>query len=172
VVGPRVLDGDGKLQLSARREVSLVSGLFGRTSLLTRLFPSSSLVKGQFPAVVAAEEPVEVDWVSGACMALRRRILDEIGGLDERFFMYFEDADLCRRAREAGWSVFYLPTVRVHHEAGGSSKSRPKAVWRLHKSAFLYHRKHGRHGPLGLYSLLVLAGLTVRALLKLATPAH
>jgi len=168
VVGTRVLDADGRLQLSARREVSFVSGLFGRTSLLTRLFPKSALVKDQFPAVVAAGAPVEVDWVSGACMVLRRRMLDEVGPLDERFFMYFEDADLCKRAREAGWRVFYLPTVEVRHAAGGSTKSRPAAVWRLHKSAFLYHRKHGRHGPLGLYSLAVLAGLAARALLKLA----
>jgi GT2 family glycosyltransferase len=167
VVGPRVLDADGKLQLSARREVSLVSGLFGRTSLLTRLFPSSLLVKGQFPAVTAAGEPVAVDWVSGACMVLRRQMLDKVGLLDERFFMYFEDADLCRRAREAGWLVFYLPGVSIRHEAGGSSRNVPRAVWRLHKSAFLYHRKHGNHGPLNLYSLAILAGLAARALLKL-----
>jgi GT2 family glycosyltransferase len=169
VVGTRILDADGGLQLSARREVSFVSGLFGRTSLLTRLFPKSSLVRGQFPAVAAAGAPVEVDWVSGACMALRRRMLDEIGPFDTRFFMYFEDADLCKRAREAGWRVFYLPAVEVRHAAGGSTKSRPAAVWRLHKSAFLYHRKHGRHGPLNAYSLVVLAGLTARALLKLAS---
>jgi len=169
VVGTKVLDADGRLQLSARREVSFVSGLFGRTSILTRLFPKSSLVRGQFPAVVAAGAPVTVDWVSGACMVLRRRMLDEIGPFDTRFFMYFEDADLCKRAREAGWRVFYLPAVEVRHAAGGSTKSRPAAVWRLHKSAFLYHRKHGRHGPLNVYSLVVLAGLTARALLKLVS---
>jgi GT2 family glycosyltransferase len=167
VVGAKVLDADGRLQLSARREVSFVSGLFGRTSVLTRLFPKSALVRGQFPAVAATSAPTEVDWVSGACMALRRRMLEEIGAFDTRFFMYFEDADLCKRAREAGWKVFYLPSVEVRHAVGGSTKSRPTAVWRLHKSAFLYHRKHGRHGPLNLYSLVVLAGLAARALLKL-----
>ena len=100
-------------------------------------------------------------------MALRRRVVQEIGLLDERFFMYFEDADLCRRAREAGWSVYYLPRVEVTHQAGGSTRSRPRAIWRLHKSAFIYHRKHGDHGPLNLYSLLVLIGLSGRALAKL-----
>jgi N-acetylglucosaminyl-diphospho-decaprenol L-rhamnosyltransferase len=169
VAGPKILDDDGTLQLSARREVSMISGVFGRTSLLTRLFPRSALVKSQFPAVVEASVPTSVDWVSGACMALRRRVLEEIGPLDERFFMYFEDADLCRRAREAGWSVYYLPHVEVVHTAGGSTRSRPRAIWRLHKSAFLYHRKHGDHGPLNLYSLLVLLGLSGRALAKLAT---
>ncbi len=91
--------------------------------------------------------------------------------MDERFFMYFEDADLCRRAREAGWLVYYLPQVEVLHHTGASSLNRPKAIWDLHRSAFLYHRKHGPHGPLGLYSLLVLVGLTGRALVRLATSA-
>lgn len=167
VAGPRVLDSDGTLQLSARKEISVVSGLLGRTSLLTRLFPKSSLVKDQFPAVTQWTRPVAVDWISGACMVVRREAIEEIGAFDERFFMYFEDADFCRRAREAGWLVYYQPEIEVVHQAGGSSRSRPRAIWLLHKSAFLYHRKHGSHGPLSLYSLLVLFGLTVRALAKL-----
>lgn len=168
VAGPRVLDAVGELQLSARREISLVSGLLGRTSALTRLFPKSSLVKSQFPAVTKQSHPAAVDWVSGACMVVRRPLLQEVGAFDERFFMYFEDADLCRRAREAGWLVYYLPEVEVVHQTGGSSHSRPRAIWLLHKSAFLYHRKHGAHGPLDLYSAAVLLGLTARALAKLA----
>jgi N-acetylglucosaminyl-diphospho-decaprenol L-rhamnosyltransferase len=167
VAGPRIVDADGRLQLSARKELSMVSGLLGRTSLLTRLFPKSSLVREQFPAITEWRRPTAVDWVSGACMIVRRSALEEIGGLDERFFMYFEDADLCRRAREAGWSVFYLPHVEVVHEAGGSSHDRPRAIWDLHKSAFLYHRKHGAHGPLNLYSFFVLVGLAGRSLAKL-----
>jgi GT2 family glycosyltransferase len=91
--------------------------------------------------------------------------------MDERFFMYFEDADLCRRAREAGWLVYYLPQVEVLHHTGASSRSKPRAVWNLHKSAFLYHRKHGPHGPLQLYSLAVAFGLFARALAKLVASA-
>jgi GT2 family glycosyltransferase len=101
-------------------------------------------------------------------MVVRRETLRDVGHLDERFFMYFEDADLCRRARVAGWLVYYLPHVEIVHQTGASSRSRPKAIWLLHKSAFLYHRKHGAHGPLNLYSLLVLLGLTGRAFAKLA----
>ncbi|WP_166178198.1 glycosyltransferase family 2 protein [Rubrobacter tropicus] len=171
VAGPRILDADGELQLSARREISLLSGLLGRTSLLTRLFPKSPLVKNQFPALEELADPTKVDWVSGACMAVRRETLRDISPLDERFFLYFEDADLCRRAREAGWPVFYLPDVEVLHQTGGSSRSKPKAIWLLHKSAFLYHRKHGPHGPMSLYSAVILAGLAARALAKLLTSA-
>jgi len=89
--------------------------------------------------------------------------------MDERFFMYFEDADLCRRARQRGWLVYYLPQVEILHHSGASSANRPRAIWDLHKSAFLYHRKHGPRGPLGLYSLPILVGLAGRAFIRLTT---
>ena len=168
VVGPKIVGFEGEVQLTARKELSFLSGILGRTSLLTRLFPNNPLVKRLFPAAEKLTGPTAVDWIAGTCMAVRRRTLEEIGGMDERFFMYFEDADLCRRAREAGWLVYYLPQIEVSHHSGASSRSKPRAVWNLHKSAFLYHRKHGPHGPLGLYSLLTLAGLAARALAKLA----
>ena len=171
VAGPRIVDGEGNLQLSARKELGFVSGFLGRTSLLTRLFPKNSLVRRFFPAAQKLSDPVVVDWVSGACMVIRSRTIEEIGPMDERFFMYFEDADLCRRAREAGWLVYYLPQVEVLHHTGASSHSKPRAVWNLHKSAFLYHRKHGPHGPLQLYSLAVAFGLFARALAKLVASA-
>lgn len=167
IAGPKIVDGEGRLQLSARRELSFASGLLGRTSLLTRLFPKNPLVRRLFPATEKLTGPRKVDWVSGACMLLRRRTLEEIGLMDERFFMYFEDADLCRRAREAGWLVYYLPQVEIFHHTGASTRARPRAIWNLHKSAFLYHRKHGPYGPLQLYSLLTLLGLCARALAKL-----
>jgi GT2 family glycosyltransferase len=168
VVGPKIVGFEGDVQLTARKELSFLSGILGRTSLLTRLFPKNPLVKRLFPAAEKLTGPTAVDWIAGTCMAVRRRTLEEIGGMDERFFMYFEDADLCRRAREAGWLVYYLPQIEVSHHSGASSGDRSRAIWNLHKSAFLYHRKYGPHGPLGLYSLLTLAGLIGRALVKLA----
>ena len=171
VAGPRIVDGEGNLQLSARKELGFISGILGRTSLLTRLFPKNPLVGRYFPAAQKLSSPTVVDWVSGACMIIRSRTIEEIGPMDERFFMYFEDADLCRRAREAGWLVYYLPQVEVLHHTGASSRSKPRAIWNLHKSAFLYHRKHGPRGPLHLYSLLVAIGLFTRALAKLVASA-
>jgi N-acetylglucosaminyl-diphospho-decaprenol L-rhamnosyltransferase len=167
IFGPKIVDSEGHLQLSARREISALSGFLGRTSVLTRLFPKSTIVKSQFPVVTDQSHPTSVDWVSGACMIVRRATLGDVGPLDDRFFMYFEDADLCRRARAAGWLVYYLPHVEIVHQTSASSRSKPKAIWLLHKSAFLYHRKHGVHGPFGAYSAMVLTGLTLRALAKL-----
>ena len=168
IAGPRILDPYGNLQLSARREVSFVSGILGRTSFLTRLFPESAVVRDMFPAAGNLSGPTGVDWVSGACMVIRRDTMDETGGMDERFFMYFEDADLCRRSRGAGRPVYYLPQVEVLHLTGASSHSKATAIRRLHKSAFLYHRKYDRHGPFDLYSFLVFLGLCARTLAKLA----
>jgi N-acetylglucosaminyl-diphospho-decaprenol L-rhamnosyltransferase len=169
VAGTRVMDTKGNLQLTARKELSLVSGLLGRTSLLTRLFPKNPLVRHLFPAAQKLTGPTPVDWVSGTCMTVRRQTLEEIGPMDERFFMYFEDTDLCRRAREAGWLVYYLPQIEIFHHSGASSQNRTRAIWDLHKSAFIYHRKYGPYGPLGLYSLLVFVGLAGRVLTRLAT---
>jgi GT2 family glycosyltransferase len=167
VAGTRIVDADGNLQLTARKELSFISGLLGRTSLLTRFFPQNLLVRRLFPAAEKLAGPTTVDWVSGTCMIIRRRTLEEIGLLDERFFMYFEDADLCRRVWEAGWLVYYLPQVEILHHSGVSTRE-PRYIWYFHKSAFLYHRKHGSHGPLSLYSLLALVGLVGRALTRLA----
>jgi GT2 family glycosyltransferase len=168
VAGTKIVDAEGNLQLSARKELSFISGLLGRTSLLTRLFPKNPLVKRLFPAAKQPSGPTKVDWVSGACMVLRRQTLEEIGLLDERFFMYFEDADVCRRAWETGWLVYYLPQVEILHHSGVSTR-KPRYIWYFHKSAFLYHRKHGPHGPLQLYSLLALLGLGLRALARLGS---
>ena len=170
IVGPGIVETNGELQRSARREVGALSGLISRTSLLTRLFPESRFVRDQFPEA-GPEGFAVVDWVSGACLAVRRRVLEEVGPLDGRFFMYFEDADLCRRAREVGWEIGYLPRLKVLHHTGASSRNRPRAVWLLHRSAFLYHLKHGPSGPLGLYNAVIFLGLCARALIRLAAPA-
>jgi N-acetylglucosaminyl-diphospho-decaprenol L-rhamnosyltransferase len=167
VAGPRVVDNEGNLQLTARKELGFASGLLSRTSLLTRLLPRNPLVRHLFPAAEKLSGPTRVDWVSGTCMIIRRQTLEEIGLLDERFFIYFEDADLCRRAREAGWLVYYLPQIKVLHHGAASTYGKARYIWYLHKSAFLYHRKHGPHGPMNLYSFLVLLGLSGRALAKL-----
>lgn len=168
IAGPKIVETDGSIQRSARRELGPLAGIAGRTSLVARLFPKSRLARSQFLFAEELPEPAPADWVSGACMVLRRKMLDEIGPLDERFFMYFEDADICKRAWQHGWEVRYLPHVEVLHHTGGSSRNRIGAILRFHKNAFLYHRKHGPYGPLHLYTALTAAGLAARTLAKLA----
>ena len=89
--------------------------------------------------------PRQVDWVLGACLMIRRALIDRIGLLDERFFFYFEEVDWCRRATQAGWSVAYLPTVEAVHLGGRSVAHDPaRLATEYRKSQRRFYRKH--HG--------------------------
>ncbi|MBI3958806.1 MAG: glycosyltransferase family 2 protein [Chloroflexi bacterium] len=89
----------------------------------------------------AVTEPLTVDWVSGACLCVRREVIEQIGGLDENFFLYFEDVDWCRRMRLAGWRVVYNPRVQVVHLGGQSQPARRVANRQYGESLRLYYRK-------------------------------
>jgi GT2 family glycosyltransferase len=142
VVGPVVLDPSGSLQESARGDPTILTGLFGRTSLLSRLFPDLPVVKrnlAALPLSKSEEASHKVDWVSGACMLLRREAVDGVGGLDEGYFLYWEDADICRRLRQAGWQVRYTTVATVVHDVGQSSRNAKALANReFHRSAYRY----------------------------------
>jgi GT2 family glycosyltransferase len=143
VVGPRILNADGSVQPSARRFPDVTTGLGGRMSFLTRIAPDNWLSKRNLEWS-RASEPVEVDWVSGACTMIRRSAFDQVGGFDDRFFLYWEDADLCRRLLTAGHRTFYVPTVAaVHAGARSSRQAASRSIVAFHRSAFRYYWKHG-----------------------------
>ena len=146
IVGPRILNPDGSVQGSARGDPNMFTGLFGRTTLLRRLLPMLSVSKRN---VVSAEpagsdgETVVVDWLSGACMLARRDALEKVNGFDERYFLYWEDADLCRRLRDAGYQVRYLPgATAIHIVAHSSQRAQSVAIRAFHESAYLYYSTH------------------------------
>ena len=151
IVAPRIEDEDGGIQGNARGDPTLLTGLFGRTTLLTRLFPRSRVARRnvRLDLAQAGTSSVEVDWVSGACMMVRRAAWDTVGGFDERYFMYWEDADLCRRLRARGFTVRYVPAARVTHRVGGSSDgARSLAVRAFHRSAYVYYSMHVARNPI------------------------
>ena len=111
-------------------------------SFLTRIAPDNWLSKRNLDWS-RASEPVEVDWVSGACVMIRRSAFEQVGGFDEGFFLYWEDADLCRRLLTAGHRTFYVPTVEAVHAGSGSSRhAASRAIVAFHRSAFRYYWKH------------------------------
>lgn len=169
IMGPRILDPDGTVQDSARAFPHLLTGLFGRSSLATRWFPSNWLTRRNL--VTKASDgitPMEVDWVSGACMVVRRKTLDEVGLLDERFFMYWEDADWCRRMWEGGWKVVYFPKACIVHHVGGSSRTvRIRSLVEFHRSAYRLFANYAR-GPQRLLKPLVLWVLALRLFVLLS----
>ena len=147
VVGPRVLNEDGTVQASARRFPGLSTTFAGRSSWLTRHFPNNWFSRWNLPSR-AADAPAAVDWLAGSCFMTRRSVFDTLGGLDETFFLYWEDADYCRRAADAGWERIYLPTVSVRHAGGRSAASnRASSIRAFHESAYHLYAKHA--GPLG-----------------------
>lgn len=143
VAGLQLLNEDGSLQLSCRRFPSFSQALFSRYSLLTTLFPRNRFSRAYLMTDIQRDAIQDVDWVSGACLFIRRELLDRIGPLDERFFMYSEDVDYCFRAWEAGYRVTYLPFAKVVHLIGQSSRrKRFMTVWERHKSMYRFYKKH------------------------------
>ena len=169
VAGPQILNEDGSVQGSARGNPTLFTGLFGRSTLLTRLFPRSKLALRNVrtdPDRVARGVSFTVDWVSGACFMARRETLAGVGGFDERYFLYWEDADLCRRLRNAGHTIRYVPTATVVHSGGVSSRgARTLATQAFHESAYTYYATHVARSPIARAVARVL--LTVRCRWKL-----
>jgi GT2 family glycosyltransferase len=169
IAGPQVLNDDGSVQGSARGDPTLLTGLFGRSTLLTRLFPDSPLARRNVRTdarPITGTDSMEVDWVSGACMLARLEALKGVGGFDERYFLYWEDADVCRRLRHRGYSIRYVPASHVVHTGGRSSRSaRTLATRAFHRSAYTYYSTHvARTRPARAFAWLL---LTLRCQWKL-----
>jgi len=165
IVGPRILDPDGSVQGSARGDPDMVTGFFGRSTALRRLLPRLAVSRRNVvDAPVAADgASIAVDWLSGACVLACREVLAAVGGFDERYFLYWEDADLCRRLRAAGHEVRYVPAASAVHRVGHSSRTaRAPSVRAFHDSAYLYYSTHVAPGALNPKRLLARALLAVR----------
>jgi N-acetylglucosaminyl-diphospho-decaprenol L-rhamnosyltransferase len=121
---------------------------------------------------VDRSRPLDVDWVSGACMLVRRRAFEEIGGFDPGYFMYFEEMDACLRLHRAGWRVVFDPVAEVKHVVGGSTRSAPyRKVVHHHKSALRFYCRRYARDPRLVMAPLVAGFLTVRGVASLARTA-
>lgn len=144
ISGPKVLNRDYTLQKPCRRGDPRPWAVFTYFSGLSTLFPRSRLF-GQYLVSYMDEDTTHpVAGVAGSCMLIRRKVIEQIGYLDERFFAYQEDADYCYRARQAGWQVYYAPQSHIIHYGGmGGSRVEPyRSIYAWHRSYFLYYRKH------------------------------
>ncbi len=143
VLGARIENADGSLQLSCRAFPGHLNALFNRHSLVTKLIPGNRWSREYLMSDWRHDEVREVDWVSGACMLAHRRAIERVGVLDPGYFFSIEDVDYCRRVRDVGLAVEYFPMARVQHRVGGSSRH---AVFRAmaahHRGMWRYYRKH------------------------------
>lgn len=152
----RLVGRDGSWQPSARMFPSVTNELLTLSGLGDK-YPHSKFFGRMDRTWADPMEPAEVDWVPGAYSIIRREALESIGYFDRRFFLYYEEVDLCLRIKEAGYELWYWPDIVVVHiggesartveDAGGMTKSGAQlTLWRM-RSALLYHRKH--HGYTG-----------------------
>lgn len=171
IAGPRILNPDGSVQGSARGDPDMLTGLFGRSTLLRRTLPNASISKRNVVSgedLRGGERSLVVDWISGACMLARREALQHVGGFDERYFLYWEDADLCKRLRASGYHVRYVPGGTAIHRIGHSSRTvRASAIRAFHASAYLYYATHVAPRPRQPARLVARLLLTVRCWLSL-----
>lgn len=155
---PRITHTDGSLDYSQRRFPRLRS-TYARALFLHRLFPTAPWTDELVRDPGTYAEPGSPDWVSGACILVRRSVLQELGGFDEGFFMYCEDIDLGRRIWDAGYKLCYEPSATIVHE-GGASAPRASLLPVLAASRLRYAKKH-RSAPA---ALLERAGIALEAL--------
>lgn len=140
LAGPQLLNGDGSPQASAWPAPGLASLAF-EALFLYNLFPGSRLNGLR----IASGEPVAVDALSGACLLVDREFFASLGGFDEGFFLYYEDTDLCVRARAAGREALLVPEARAAHALGGSAfQDRREFLLRYHESRRRFLDKHHR----------------------------
>jgi GT2 family glycosyltransferase len=146
----------------------MLTGLFGRTATLQRLLPGLAVSRRNVLNPVETRTSVAVDWMSGACLLARRDALEKVGGFDERYFLYWEDADLCRRLRFAGYHVRYVPGATAVHDVGHSSRTaRASSIRAFHASAYRYYATHVAPGALNPKRLVARLLLGVRCWIQL-----
>lgn len=141
VVGCRILKENGKTERSAFPKPSLfneISDILSRFRI-EKIFPATFTRRKYDRFASSSTEPFGVYWVCGACLMIRRKTIDDIGLLDEKFFLFSEDVDWCCRAKKEGWDVIYYPTTKVIHYVGLSAKNNTDAL--RNRIYFSYERR-------------------------------
>ena len=164
--GPRVQNPDGSVYPSARQIPSLIDAV--GHGLLFFVWRDNPFTRRYRETGADPARPRDVDWVSGAAIWLRRAALDDIGGWDERYFMYVEDVDLCWRLCRAGWKVAYEPAGTVEHLLGVSTAGRPYRMIAEHHRSLLRFASVRFTGPRRALLGPAAAFLTARGALAMA----
>jgi len=169
-VGPHLSNPDGSDYPTGRRFPSLAMG--AAHAVLAPVWPGNPATRRYHLAGQDRSAPTDVDWVSGACMLIRRAAFDQVGGFDPGYFMYFEEIDFCLRLARAGWRVRLDPLAEVEHAVGGSTRSAPyRKVVNHHRSALRFYCRRYQGDPRLALAPLVAALLAVRGAVSLGRTA-
>lgn len=163
IVGPRVDKPDGSLDLACRRSFPTPANAFYKLFGLSRRFPGHARLAAYNLTDRDPSELTEVDSVVGACMLLRLSAVDQVGLLDEDFFMYGEDLDWAYRIKANGWQVFYNPATRVlHYKGATSARQSGRMIVEFYRAMNLFYRKHYAPRSPRPFNWLVTAGIAMR----------
>lgn len=146
VVAPQLLNSDLTIQRSCRQFPTFLGMLYELIGL-SKLFPGESRFRQYKMLDWNHDDERPVDQPEGACLLFRREILDEVGALDEGFFMLFEEVDWCYRVKQEGWQIWFTPSARVVHHYGQSIKQvKAKMIISSHRGLYRFWQKHYRRG--------------------------
>ncbi|WP_152395455.1 glycosyltransferase family 2 protein [Paenibacillus guangzhouensis] len=161
--GCKVILPDGSLDKACRRGFPTPSASFYYAFGFSKMFPDNPRFNQYQLGYLSPDESYPIDCLVGAFMLVRREAMDQVGMLDEEFFMYGEDIDWCYRIKQAGWQNYYYPETFITHYKGASSRRKPyKIIYEFHRAMYLFHRKHYRQHYSFLTNGLVYAGILVK----------
>ncbi|MDR3617375.1 MAG: glycosyltransferase family 2 protein [Candidatus Obscuribacterales bacterium] len=146
IVAPQLLNSDGTIQRSCRQFPTFLGMLYELLGL-SRIFPDKEIFR-QYKMLDWEHDDIrQVDQPEGACLLVRRKVIDEVGTLDEGFFMLFEEVDWCYRIKEKGWQIWFTTAAQVTHHYGQSIKQvKARMILSSHRGLYRFWRKHYRAG--------------------------
>lgn len=160
--GPKILDVDGQIAKSIGYVPTFRSLLYGKT-ILRSLGIFRQHYRKLNADIFDYSKQGDAEQISGAAIMVRRSVLDRIGGMDETFFMYYEDVDLCLRIRKGGWRITYVSQAVITHTGGRSTvQVSAKKKMMLYRSLFIYLRKHKGRAATVLFGLVFKPGVLIR----------
>jgi GT2 family glycosyltransferase len=142
--GCKVVLPDGSLDKACRRGFPTPSASFYYMSGLAKRYPKNARFNQYHQSHLDENKDYPIDCLVGAFMLVRKEAIDQVGLLDETFFMYGEDIDWCYRIKEAGWEIYYYPhTSIIHYKGGSTNKKKPtKIIYEFYRAMHVFHRKH------------------------------
>jgi len=163
-VGVKMLDGQGRFLPESKRGLPTPMVAFYKIFGLAALFPRSRTFGRYHLGFLDDDQPHEIEVLSGAFMLMRKAALDQVGLLDEDYFMYGEDIDLSYRLTLGGWKNYYYPGTRIIHYKGESTKrTSVNYVFVFYRAMVIFARKHFAANQAGLFSLLINGAIWLRA---------
>ncbi|GGI46200.1 glycosyl transferase [Paenibacillus marchantiophytorum] len=167
--GCKIVLPDGSLDKACKRGFPTPSASFYYAFGFSKLFPKKPRFNQYQLGYLNPDEEYPIDSLVGAFMLIRREAIEQVGMLDEEFFMYGEDIDWCYRIKQAGWVNYYYPRTHIVHHKGASSRRKPfKIIYEFHRAMILFHNKHYRQKYSWLTNAIVYLGVGLKFVLSLA----